>query len=277
MILQSELRSEGKDVSVRKICSVLGLPRSTFYYQTAATKEPRPVDRDLERKMRAIIEEHSTYGLRRIRAMLYRHTGQWVNRKKVHRIIKKNNWQIRQRRKGHRPRAKGWAARSVRPNQLWQIDLTHIMTTNGWCHLVAIIDTYDRSIVGWRLSDSGSAVVATAALEDALHARGIDLERDDLTLRSDNGLIFGSQHFTRLTKRYQVRQEYITPYTPEQNGMIERFFRTAKEEVFWQHVMRDPDEAFRRFAEWIDFYHEGRPHSALGYLSPSEFRSKQAA
>lgn len=120
-------------------------------------------------------------------------------------------------------------------------------------------------------------MVATGALEDAFRARGIDPDNNELTIRSDNGLIFGSRAFTGIARYYNVSQEYITPYTPEQNGMIERFFRTAKEEVFWQHRIHDSDEAFTRFAEWIEWYDEGRPHSALGYLTPSEFRSKQAA
>ena len=277
MSVQSELKSEGRHASLRTICSVLGLPRSTFYYQSTTTMRSWPVDIKLQLEIYQIIQLHPTYGLRRIRAMLYRALGQWVNRKKIHRIIKLNNWQIRRRRKGNRPRARGWAARPDHPDELWEIDATHIMTAHGWCHLVAIIDTYDRTIVGWRLSDSGSAVVATGALEDAFRARGIDPDNNDLTIRSDNGLIFGSKAFTGVARRYNVSQEYITPYTPEQNGMIERFFRTVKEEVFWQYRIHDPDEAFTRFAEWIDWYDEGRPHSALGYLSPSEFRGKQAA
>ena len=98
-----------------------------------------------------------------------------------------------------------------------------------------------------------------------------------MTLRSDNGLVFGAKSFTQLSRRYNVMQEYITPYTPEQNGMIERFFRTAKEELFWHYNLRDTDEAFRRFAEWVDYYHDDRPHSALGYQTPSEFRRRIAA
>lgn len=142
---------------------------------------------------------------------------------------------------------------------------------------MAIIDTFDRSIVGWRLSQSGSAEVAVAALEDALIGRGIDPNDNELTVRGDNGLVLGSKAFTQLSRRFNVTQEYITPYTPEQNGMIERFFRTAKEELFWQHNLDDADEAFRRFTEWIDCYHEQRPHSPLGYRTPSEFRGQTAA
>lgn len=277
MTLQAELHSEGKHISIRRLCSILGIPRSSMYYRPVAKRKPIPVDTELEVAMYAIIQEHHSYGLRRLRVQLYRNTGKWHNRKKIHRIIKRNQWQVRKKPKGNRPRAKGWAARPERPNQLWQIDATHLMTRNGWCHLVAIIDTYDRQIVGWRLSESGRADVAAAALEDALMERNIEPGNNELTLRSDNGLVFGAKAFTAVSRRYHVFQEYITPYTPEQNGMIERFFRTAKEELFWQYNLRDTDEAFLKFAEWSVFYNTERPHSALGYQTPSEFRRQTAA
>ena len=114
--MQSELQSEGRHASLRTICSVLGLPRSTFYYQSTVTETSRPVDLELQLEIYQIIKQHPTYGLRRIRVMLYRALGQWINRKKIHRIIKRNNWQIRRRRKGNRPRARGWAARPEHAN-----------------------------------------------------------------------------------------------------------------------------------------------------------------
>ena len=69
-------------------------------------------------------------------------------------------------------------------------------------------------------------------------------------------------------------QEYITPYTPEQNGMIERFFLTLKQECVWLHRFESRDHAFRVVADWLDRYHADRPHSALGYLTPKEYREK---
>ena len=74
-------------------------------------------------------------------------------------------------------------------------------------------------------------------------------------------------------KEYGIDQEYITPYTPEQNGMIERFFRTLKEECIWQSSFKSRDEAFIVIAAWMDKYHKERPHSALGYLTPEEYRN----
>src|SRR5262245_17534473 len=64
-------------------------------------------------------------------------------------------------------------------------------------------------------------------------------------------------------------------YTPEQNGMIERFFRSLKEECVWLRSFRSFREAQREIRWWIAWYNEGRPHQALGYLSPKQFRAQQ--
>jgi putative transposase len=59
--------------------------------------------------------------------------------------------------------------------------------------------------------------------------------------------------------------------------MIERFFKSIKEECLWRHNFASKDEAFNAIADWIDWYNQSRPHSALGYRSPLEFRSLKAA
>src|SRR5262249_8219659 len=160
--------------------------------------------------------DNPTYGLRRITAMVRRELRSAVNRKRIHRILKLNGWQIWQKPLGKRPRAKGWTSRASRPDERWAVDATHIFCgRDGWCHLTAIIDCFDRTIVGWRLSKTGVAKVAAAALEEALRARGIARQANELTLRSDNGLVFGAKPFVRIVKHYGLAQEYITPYCPE--------------------------------------------------------------
>jgi len=80
-----------------------------------------------------------------------------------------------------------------------------------------------------------------------------------------------------MCRDYGLPQEFVTPYTPEQNGMIERFFRSLKEECVWLRNFRSFEEARREIGRWIHWYNEGRPHQSLGYLSPKQFRLKQAA
>jgi putative transposase len=83
--------------------------------------------------------------------------------------------------------------------------------------------------------------------------------------------VFGAKVVVNVVRRYGLDQEYITPYWPEQNGMIARFFRTPKEECLSHHRFISGDEAFSVIAAWLEKYHTERPHSALGYLTPREF------
>jgi putative transposase len=94
-------------------------------------------------------------------------------------------------------------------------------------------------------------------------------------VRSDNGLVFLSRRFRAACRDYRLRQEFITPYTPEQNGIVERFFRSLKEECVWQHNFGNFTEARAAITKWIYWYNTERPHQALGYRSPDQFRALQ--
>lgn len=69
------------------------------------------------------------------------------------------------------------------------------------------LDCWDRNIVGWRLSKTAVAKVAAATLEDALRSRKIDPAANALTLRSDNGFVFGAKPFLEIVRRYGLDQE----------------------------------------------------------------------
>ncbi len=159
------------------------------------------------------------------------------------------------------------------------MDVTHVPAgVDGWAHLAVVIDCHDREIIGYELALRGRAREAERALEEACLRRFGTLRGPGRkpVIRSDNGLIFQSRRFRAACRDYGLRQEFITPYTPEQNGLVERFFRSLKEECVWQHRFQGFDEARRTIERWLDWYNTQRPHQALGYLSPIEFRrSKQ--
>lgn len=93
------------------------------------------------------------------------------------------------------------------------------------------MDCHRRELLGWHLSRSGKSKTAESALEQALIHRFGTLGHvpESFLLRSDNGLIFTSRSYTKLVRSYGPRQEFITPHSPEQNGMVERLIRTLKE------------------------------------------------
>jgi putative transposase len=158
------------------------------------------------------------------------------------------------------------------------MDMTHVdCGRDGWAHLVGVIDCHDRELLGWEFALRGRAKEAERAIEEACILRFGTLRPSGETpvVRSDNGLIFQSRRFRAACRDYRLTQEFITPYTPEQNGIIERFFRSLKEECVWQHSFHSFAEAKAAIRQWIEWYNTGRPHQSLGYRSPREFRAQQ--
>ena len=266
MQVWSEMVREGYNINITKLSKWFGIPRRTLYYQSK--KRTPKLDQARVKKIKEKIEEFPTYGYRRL-ALL---TG--MNKKAVQRILQLKGWQVRKRAKGFRPRAKIMPSRSNKPNHRWAIDMTRVWCgeEDRWNTLASVIDTCTREIVGFRLSRSGKATTAESALQEGVIYRFGQLKKLDkqIILRSDNGLVFTSKSFTKTVKAYGFKQEFITPYTPEQNGMIERFFRTIKEECIWHYNFKNIKEANEIITQWIKFYNQKRKHSAIGYKSPSE-------
>jgi len=265
MQVQSEMREEGYKVGITQLSRWFDIPRRTLYYRPK--NRERKIDPAKEQKVKEMMEKFSTYGYRRLALLTS------INKKAVQRILQIKGWQVRKRAKGYRPRAKKMPSRSDFPNQRWAIDMTRV-----WCGkdhlgtLAAVIDTCTREIVGYRLSKSGRSKTAEAALQEGLVYRFGKLQRLEkkIILRSDNGLVFSSKSFTKVVTDYNFTQEFITPYTPQQNGMIERFFRTIKEECIWHYNFKSLREANRIISQWITFYNQKRKHSALKYKTPQE-------
>ena len=95
------MRAEGQVVSITQLCRWFGVPRSTFYYRPAlGTARPPVIDEAVAKQMRAIIDAEPVAGLRMIVPRVRRTAAQPVNRKKIHRIVKLNGWQVRGNRWG---------------------------------------------------------------------------------------------------------------------------------------------------------------------------------
>jgi putative transposase len=264
--------------SERRICRVLGIARWSERPQAVGRKRAPVINLALAARVEELIRKHPTFGYRRVWAILKFREGFSVNRKAVFRILRLKGWMVHQRSFTPRPRVQGLRSRAARSNERWAMDLTHIPCgKDGWAHFVGIIDCHDRELIGHEFALRGRAREAERALEAACIKRFGTLRPKGKapTVRSDNGLVFQSRRFRATCRDYRLEQEFITPYTPEQNGMIERFFRSLKEECVWQHSFRSFAEAKRTIMTWLNWYNHERPHQSLGYKSPIEFRSQQ--
>ena len=85
--------------------------------------------------------------------------------------------------------------------------------------------------------------------------------------------MFGANVFVDVVRRYGLTQEYITPHSPEQNGMIERLSRSLKEECLWHHQFMSWDHAVLVIATRLEKYRTERPHSASAISHRRSFPS----
>lgn len=265
-------------VSERRGCRVLGVGRAVLHCPAREPSGRRVADPPWVDRLRELIQQHPTFGYRQLWALLRGQEGLVVNRKAVYRVLKVKRWLVHQRPCTPRPRVRGWISRASRSNERWAMDVTHMPCgRDGWAHLAAVIDCHDRELIGYEFALRGRAKEAERAVEAACLARfGTLRPAAAPVLRSDNGLIFQSRRFRQACRDYRLSQEFITPYTSEQNGIIERFFRSLKEECVWQHQFQTFEEARRIIRDWVHWYNHGRPHQALAYRSPVQYRAQQS-
>jgi len=260
------MAQEGSPVSVAKACQLAGLPRRTFYYQSR--HRARRVNDALAARIKRVIDTLPYAGYRTVAWLL------GENKNTVQRIFQLKGWQVRKRRSGHRPRVQSLPSAASRPNESWATDMARVWCgeEHRWCALTVVMDCYTRELIGWRLSRTGNAKAAEAALEEALISRYGVLGRaqDDLTIRSDHGLVFCSRRYTQTVYRYGIRQEFIRPHTPQQNGMVERLIRSVKEQCLWLHNFDSLEEARQALKAWFGYYNDHRPHQALKMKTPRQ-------
>jgi len=278
MAVYTDALGDGLEVSFSMVCRLLGVPRSTAYYKATKPEKAPLIDEDLCQKIKWIIEQFPFFGIRRVWAWLRFRMEIKLNRKKVARLMRLKGWTIRQRRKGLRPRVEVSRSVTEEPDRRWSTDIALVFcgSKDGWCSFVPVVDCCTREVLGWELSPTARAKTAERALEMALIGRfgWVRGGPEGLMVRSDNGLVFGSRLYRRLCREYKLSQEFITPYTPEENGLVERFIRSFKEECVWLHQFESIEEARLFIGRWVNWYNTERPHQALHYKTPAEVRKE---
>ncbi len=251
----------------------VGFHRPTLYYdpRDGSARRPRKDEERVRRRIRTIALTHGTYGIRRIRAML-RHDGLLVNHKRVRRVMGAEGLL----RPPHLPRPRlppTGRLTASRPNERWYTDITYLDTTDrGPCPLLSVLDGCTREVVGWRFLPSCGAAEALEVLEESIRARFPRTARaEGLQLRSDGGSQFVAHRFQEGTRRLGIELQATRKRRPEENGMIESYHGKLKADYFW---IREPG-TFLETRGWVDeaihHWNEGRPHSSLGYLSPTQY------
>jgi putative transposase len=155
--------------------------------------------------------------------------------------------------------------RTDRPDQVWCADITYIPVRRGFLYLVAIMDWATRHVLAWRLSNTMDARFCVEALNEAMAKYG----KPEI-FNTDQGSQFTSFAFTDVLKDAGVAISMDGRGRCMNNIFIERLWRSLKYEAVYLHEMVDGFVAERVIGEWMTFYNNERPHSALGGATPAE-------
>lgn len=265
---------ETSNCSVQEACEILGLSRSSYYYDSHRTEVEQLVV-DLEQEA----GRYPKYGSRRLTRQLRRAPYQYrVNRKRIQRLMRQKGWLRPQKRIKCRttnsqhafPRYPNLVMdlKVDHPEQLWVCDITYVRLGNGFLYLAVIMDVFTRAIRGWNLSRDLDTELSLGALQRALRLCLPEMHH------SDQGVQYAAQAYTDLLKHYEVQISMATQGKPEENGYAERLMRTIKEEEVDLSEYTDFAEVYRQMGRFLeDVYNTKRIHSALGYLTPVEFEA----
>ena len=256
------------ELSLRRQCELLGLNRSTWYY------EPAGESSENLQLMRLIDEQYLRtpfYGWPRMTASL-RRAGYEVNHKRVQRMMHKMGLlaffpkpKTSLKEKGHT--IYPYLLRGleiVRPNQVWSADITYVPMRQGFMYLVAVMDWFSRYVLAWQLSNTLDGYFCLEALQLALQKGRPEI------FNTDQGAQFTADAFTSCLASADIQISMDGRGRALDNIFIERLWRSVKYEDIYLKDYAVVPELDAGLAHYFSFYNDERPHQSLDYRTPAE-------
>jgi putative transposase len=271
--------SDHPKLSVRRQCELLGLNRSTLYYELA------PETAENLALMKLIDKQYTDcpfYGSRKMTAWLQEVKKWEVNRKRVQRLMRLMGLEaIYPKPKlsvpGQGHKVFPYLLRNVkidRVDQVWSTDITYVPMPQGFMYLAAVIDWYSRYVIAWRLSNTLDGAFCLDLLDEAL-AQG----RPEV-FNTDQGAQFTAEAFTSRLVSAGVAVSMDGKGRCLDNIFVERLWRTVKYEEIYLHCYEMVLQLSTGLERYFPFYNEKRLHQSLEYRTPGqvyrEGRSKVA-
>jgi transposase InsO family protein len=255
----------------------VNIARSNHYY-----KRKKDVNKDLVilKKIKDIALDFPSYGYRRITAAI-RREGIVVNHKKVYRVMRDNGILCSIRRSyKHTTNSNHHLTKYhnliknlilVRPDMVWQADITYIRFEASFAYLACLIDGFSRKVLGYAIGRTLSPSLTVSALKDAIKSR----DTKDLIHHSDQGFQYCSSKYIEVLKANGIKVSMSDKANPYDNAKMESFFRTLKVEEVYMGEYNSYEDVRYLIPYFIEeVYNKKRLHSSLGYVPPEEFEDK---
>jgi len=252
-----------RGVAVRRACTLLSVARSALGYRSRkAVKDAAAID-----EMKRLSGQYPRYGYRRIRIFLAA-AGQRMSAGRAYRLWRLARLQVPRKRGRKRPASSRPRPETpTRANHVWSYDFVFDYCANGQkLKCLTVTDEYTKEGLAIEVDGrirSGRVIDVLSRLVSERGAPGY--------LRSDNGPEFVSKALLTWILERKIGTVLIEPGKPWQNGVCESFNGKFRDECLSLEWFRSRAEAKVVIESWRRHYNEVRPHSSLGYLTPTAF------
>lgn len=248
-------------VSISRACRLVGYARSSFYYRSKRN------DNELIDTLSYWAQKHASYGFWKLFKRMRKNGITW-NHKRVYRGYRLLNLSMRRKSKKRVPaRVKQPLSQPVQPNIGWSMDfMSDSLASGRRFRTLNVLDDYNREVLHIEISTSLPSVRVIRVLEEIKSWRGLPRQ-----IRVDNGPEFIADKLSEWCADNGVNLQFIQPGRPMQNGYVERFNKTYRDEVLDRHLFFDLTEVRTFTREWMDDYNNFRPHDSLQDLAPIEY------
>lgn len=201
------------------------------------------------------------------------HDYKW-NHKRVYRVYKELELNLRIKPKKRLPARNPTPLDDAeQPNDCWSLDFMSDSLTDGRSYrALNVIDDFNREGLAVEVDHSLPSARVVRVLDQVAEERGYPRK-----LRSDNGPEFIARALEAWAEDNSVELAPIDPGKPTQNGYVERFNRTFREEVLDVYAFGDLDEVRDESTRWLYQYNHDRPHLALDRQPPVKYRRRHEA
>lgn len=267
--------------------SVLGLPRSTYYYHKNEKVEYGEKYAYLRGPMDEIIERNPGYGYPRITKALKK-TGYGVNHKVICRLVREWDYNLGRtvRKRGESGikraiRGSEHAAdlvngqEDIKPFEVTITDFTEILFAGGGrkAQLIPIMGMECKMVYGWAVGLSKDTALALQAWERAIETfEEYDISYQGMIVHHDRDPVFtGYTWLRQLLLEDGVRISFAMGGATD-NTTMESFNGHFKGEAKTLFLDEDSMGGLERIVgKQIRYYNEDRMHSSLDYKSPMEY------
>lgn len=154
----------------------------------------------------------------------------------------------------------------LRAHEYWHVDISHLNLCGTFYYLSSLLDGYSRAIVHWEvrpcMKEADVEISVQRAREKYPQARP--------RIISDNGPQFIARDFKEFIRITGLTHVRTSPYYPQSNGKMERWYRSLKGEWLRVKTPLTLEDAERLVDEYVVYYNTVRLHSALGYITPKD-------